>query len=155
MHTRKLNKFWHQSSSFITTLQAGANCKFMRFVDIQISCGCKPGYYARKGSHTGTVKIDLHKFCHSQLPWNSHIFKILCGKKEKLEIAVLLFWSKKTVSTIKWHLSENLTFQNLSKNRKLLPAEKFGSILAFDKDSKRKLLSLRSISTKSFIKKIC
>ena len=38
--------------------------------------------------------------------------------------------------------SENLTFQNLLKNRKLLPAEKFGNILAFDKESKRKLLSL-------------
>ena len=39
--------------------------------------------------------------------------------------------------------SENLTFQNLLKNRKLLPAEKFGNILAFDK-SKRKILSLIS-----------
>ena len=34
--------------------------------------------------------------------------------------------------TIKWHLSESLTIQNLLKNRKLLSAEKFGNILAFD-----------------------
>ena len=45
--------------------------------------------------------------------------------------------------------SENFTFQNLLKSRKLLPAEKFGNILAFDK-YKRKLLSL--ISADSFIK---
>ena len=37
-----------------------------------------------------------------------------------------------------------------AKNRKLLPAEKFGNILAFDKESKRKLLLL--ISVDSFIK---
>ena len=52
--------------------------------------------------------------------------------------------------TIKWHLSESPTFQNLLKHRKLLPAEKFGNILAFDKESKTKLLSL--ISADSFIK---
>ena len=45
--------------------------------------------------------------------------------------------------TIKLHLSESLTFQNLFKNRKLLPAEKFRNILAFDKESKTKLISSR------------
>ena len=44
--------------------------------------------------------------------------------------------------TVKWHLSENLTFQNLLKYRKLLPAEKFGNVLAFDKESKTKPLPL-------------
>ena len=39
-------------------------------------------------------------------------------------------------------LSESLTFQNPLKNKKLLVAETFGNILAFDKESKRKLLSL-------------
>ena len=63
-------------------------------------------------------------------------------------IAVLAL-SKKTVAT-KWHLSENLTFQNVLKNIKLLPAEKFGNILAFEKESKRKPLSL--IWVDSFIK---
>ena len=46
--------------------------------------------------------------------------------------------------TIKRYLSESLTFQNLLKNRKLLPAEKFANILTFDKESKTKLLSLAS-----------
>ena len=36
------------------------------------------------------------------------------------------------------------------KNRKLLPAETFGNMFAFDKESERKLLSL--ISADSFIK---
>ena len=35
--------------------------------------------------------------------------------------------------TISVRESENLIFQNLFKNRKLLAAEKFGNILAFDK----------------------
>ena len=39
-------------------------------------------------------------------------------------------------------MSKSLTFQNLLKNRKLLPAETFWNILAFDKESKNKLLSL-------------
>ena len=52
---------------------------------------------------------------------------------EKLKVALWLFSSKKTAS-IKWHLlSKNIPFQNLLKNRNLLPAEKFGTILAFDK----------------------
>ena len=44
--------------------------------------------------------------------------------------------------TVKWNLSDSLTFQNLLKNKKLLPAEKFRNILVFDKESKTKLLSL-------------
>ena len=47
-------------------------------------------------------------------------------------------------------MTENLTLQNLLKNRNLLPAEKFGNILAFDKELKRKLQSLTSAD--SFIK---
>ena len=49
------------------------------------------------------------------------------------------FQEKKRTATIKWHLLENLTFQNLLQNRKLLPAEKLGNVLAFDKESKRRL----------------
>ena len=52
--------------------------------------------------------------------------------------------------TTKWHLSDRLKFQYLLKNRKLLPAEKSGDILAFNKESKTKLLSL--ILADSFIK---
>ena len=76
---------------------------------------------------------------------------------EKLKIAVFpiiykmwLFSSKKTVSKIEWYLSGNLTFQNLLRKRKLLPAENFWNILAFDKESSRKLLNLTSAD--SFIK---
>ena len=48
-------------------------------------------------------------------------------------------------------MSENLTFQNLlKKDRKVLTAEQFGNIMSFDKESKRKPLSLTSV--KSFIK---
>ena len=47
-------------------------------------------------------------------------------------------------------MSDSLTFQNLLKNRKLLPAEKFENFLAFDKECKIKLLSL--ISAGSCIK---
>ena len=43
--------------------------------------------------------------------------------------------------------------QNLLKNRKLLPAGKLGNIFAFDKESKRKLLSL--MSADSSIKNKC
>ena len=59
-------------------------------------------------------------------------------KKKNRKSCIGFFPSKKTV-TIKLHLSENLTtFQNQLKNRKLLPAEKFGNNLDFDKGSKRK-----------------
>ena len=47
--------------------------------------------------------------------------------------------------TIKWHLSESPTFQTLLKNRKLLPPEKFGNVLAFDKESKTKKTVLLKI----------
>ena len=48
-------------------------------------------------------------------------------------------------------MPESLTFQNLLKNRKLLPGEKLENFLAFDKESKTKLLSLTVISADSFI----
>ena len=35
-------------------------------------------------------------------------------------------------------MPENLLFQNMLKIRKLLPTEKFGNILTFDTESKRK-----------------
>ena len=59
----------------------------------------------------------------------------------------MAFSSKKTISKIKWHLTENLTFQNLLENRNLLLAEKFWNILAFDKESERKLVTLISAGT--------
>ena len=35
----------------------------MQLLDFKNPCGCIPGYQTRKGLHTGTVKIDPHKFC--------------------------------------------------------------------------------------------
>ena len=32
-------------------------------MDLKNSCGCIPGYQARKGLNAGTVKIDPHRFC--------------------------------------------------------------------------------------------
>ena len=32
-------------------------------MNLKNSCGRIPGYQARKGLHTGTVKIDPHRFC--------------------------------------------------------------------------------------------
>ena len=61
-------------------------------------------------------------------------------KQKNRKYPYWLLSSNKTV-TMKLHLSENLTFQNLLKIRKPLAAEKFGNILAFHKESKRKLLS--------------
>ena len=126
----------------------------MQLVDLQISCGCiQARYQARKGLHIGQLKLTQINFAML----NSHVivtFKIyqkplfLCGKTE-LKIVVLVFVSKKNVIINNKMASENFTFQNLLKSRKLLLAEKFGNILAFDK-YKRKLLSL--ISADSFIK---
>ena len=31
-------------------------------MDLKNSCGCIPNYQARRGLHTGTVKIEPHKF---------------------------------------------------------------------------------------------
>ena len=59
-----------------------------------------------------------------------------------MKITVLAFFKHAGKLRIKWHLSESLKFQNLLKNRKLLPAEMFGNILAINKESKRKLLLL-------------
>ena len=110
-----------------------------------------------KKVYAGTVKNDPREVCHLKYPCNSYIFKIYqkyllsCSETEKVKLAVFpiiykmwLFAINKTVSKTKWHLSENIPFLNLLKNRKLLPAEKLWNILAFDKESKRELLTLRS-----------
>ena len=114
------------------------------------------GCQARKGQHTWTVKIDQHKFCHLKQS-RKVIYLILIKityfyvvkQKNRKKLLFFFFLSNKTV-TIKLHLSENLTFQNLLKIIKPLAVEKFGNILAFDKESKRKLLP--HISADSFTK---
>ena len=57
-------------------MRAGANCKLMELVNLQISCGCTPGNEAGKGLHKGTFKIDSHKCFHLNYSYNSYIFKI-------------------------------------------------------------------------------
>ena len=96
--------------------------------------------------HRETVKLKLTHINFVTL--NSHVTVIYVRfikstyfyvvKLKNRKSCISFFSSKKTV-TIKLHLSENLTtFQNLLKNRKLLPAEEFGNIMDFDKESKRK-----------------
>ena len=75
----------------------------MQLVDLQISCGSTPGSQARKDLHTGTVKIDPHKFLHLKYPYNSYSFKIYkkylfsCCKTETLKITVLAFFKQENL----------------------------------------------------------
>ena len=95
------------------------------------------------------------KLIHINFAILSYIFNFypkqlfLSGKTEKLKIAALAFFTQgknyKIMTSVR-----NLTFKNLLKNIKLLPAEKFGNILAFGKFCKRKRLSI--MSANSFIK---
>ena len=129
----KLNKFWHQFLSFITTLCAGANSKFMKLMDLNISYGCTKDI--KQGLNTGTVKIKLNHINFVIL--SNHVTVIYLRFIKNIYFYVIIFLSV----TIKLRLSENLTFQNLLKKRKLLPAKKFRNILDLEKESKRKLLS--------------
>ena len=70
------------------------------------------------------------------------------AKQKNRKYLCWLFSSKKTV-TIKLYLSENFTFQNLLKNRKLLPAEKLETSWLLTKNLKE---SYYHISADSFIK---
>ena len=131
MHVSKRNKFWHQLSSFITTLCTGVNYKCIQLVDLKTSCGCTQAIKQEKVYTQGQLKLTHINF--SIL--NSHVTVIFLRFIKNTYFYVVkqtnrkqlhwLFLSKKTV-TVKQHLSENLTFQNLLKNRKLLPAKKFG-----------------------------
>ena len=61
-------------------------------------------------------------------------------KQKIVNSCIDFFQARKLLQSIKLNLSENLTFQNLLKNRKPLPAEKLGKILVFEKEFKRKQL---------------
>ena len=127
----------------IITLWASVNCKFMHLIwlTFRFHVGVQHRLcQAREGLHAETVIIDPYKFCH--------LITVIYFRFIRNTNCIGFFQAGKLLT--KWHLSESLSFQNLLKNRKLLPAEKFGNILAFDKESKRKLLSL--ISADSFIK---
>ena len=101
--------------------------------------------YTRLSSKTRSTHRNSHIIAIKQL-YISYIFKIYkkhlfsCYKTETLKITVFAFFKQRKL-TIKLHLSESLTFQNHLKNRKLLPAKKFGNILDFEKESKTKLIS--------------
>ena len=46
------------------TKSAGANCKFMQLVKLQISVWVYTQAIKQEGLHTGTATYDPHKFCH-------------------------------------------------------------------------------------------
>ena len=126
----------------------------MQVVDLHISCGCTQAIKQQKVYPEGQLKLSHINFVilnsHIRVMFKihqKHVFNAL--KQKNWKSLYWLFSCKKNVK-IKWDLSQNLTFQNLLKNRKLLPDENFGNISAFDKESKKKLLSL--ISANSFIK---
>ena len=79
-------------------LWAGANCIFHVVGGPSSFMWVYIGYQARKGLHTGTVKINPHKFCHLKYPCNSHIFKIyqihlfLFGETKKIENSCIGFF---------------------------------------------------------------
>ena len=100
-HISKLNKFWHQLSSFITTLWDGVNYKFIQLVNLKNSCGCIPGYQVRKGLHTGTVKIDPHKLCcNNVFLWDcmgkGAFIKRMDGCSQKLQYTNTIMEKKQT-----------------------------------------------------------
>ena len=122
----------------------------MQLVHLQILCECTYlGHQARR--HTGTVKIDLDKFCHLKKPCNSHNLRFI-------KTLIFMWWNKNKkwldcfffqarTLTIKWHLPEKLIFQNLLKNRNLLPAEKLYWLLISNLKE-----SYYHVSADSFIK---
>ena len=73
-------------------------------MDLQISCGCTPGYQASKGLHIRILKIDPHKCFHIKHPYNNYIFKIYqkhyfyaVYKTKKMKIIVLAFFKQENL----------------------------------------------------------
>ena len=104
----------------------------MQLVDLKNSSGCIPGYQVRKGLHTGTVKIDPHKFCHLKQLCKSYdlpkrlIFRQL---KTKFGNSFIGFFKTRKLTIYKMtSVRKPYTFQSLLQNKTLLPAEKFGNI---------------------------
>ena len=63
-----------------------------------------PGYQARNGLHTRTLKIDPYKCFHRKYPYNSFIFKIYqkhyfyaADKIKKLKIIALAFFNQENL----------------------------------------------------------
>ena len=131
--------------SFITTFWAGVKYKLMQLVTLIFHVSvCIQTIKQEKVYTHGELKL-IHINLSFQIASNSYIFKIyqkqlfLCGKTKNWKYLYWFFSSKKNVTT-KWHLSsENLSFQNLLKLRKLFPDEEFGDILTCDKEFLKKV----------------
>ena len=103
-------------------------------MDLKISCGCIPGYQARKGLHTGTVKkltqinfVILNSYVEViYLRFIKNIYRQL---KTKFGNSCIGFFPKRKLIIYKMtSVRKSYTFQNLLKNITLLPAEKFRNI---------------------------
>ena len=115
MHISKLNKFWHQLSSFITTLWDGVNYKFIQLVDLKNSCG--------------SVIRQEKVYTQGQLKL-THINFVILNSYVKV---IYLRFIKNTLRRLKKENVETnsswiVFFSKSVKNEKLLPAEKFGNI---------------------------
>ena len=71
-------------------------------MDLKNSCGCIPGYQARKGLHTETVKTDPHKFCHLKykISQNTKTLTFRQLKTYNLGTAVLAFFKQENLLII-------------------------------------------------------
>ena len=82
MYAIKLNKFWHQLSSFITLLWDDANGKFMQLMDLQISYGCAQAIKQEMVYSQGQLKLTHITFAIL------HFYAV----KQEFKMAVLAFF---------------------------------------------------------------
>ena len=107
-----MSKFWHHLSSFITTLWDSVNYKFIQLLDLKNSCGCIPGYQARKGLHTGQLKLT-HNHVNFVILNNSCVKVIFRQLKKNIKLGnscIGFFQTQENLQYIKWHLSGNLLY---------------------------------------------
>ena len=100
----KLNKFWHQFLSFITTLCAGANSKFMKLMDLNISYGCTKDI--KQGLNTGTVKIKLNHINFVIL--SNHVTVIYLRFIKNIYFYVIKYCYNKITSVRKSNISKSV-----------------------------------------------
>ena len=128
MHTSKVNKFGHQLSSFITTLWAGANCKFMQLVNLTFTSECTtPQAMKQEMVYTQRQLRLTHK---NFAILNSHITVIyLRFKKHLLSKTFIFMWQNRKIKnscieffetrnllyTIKWHVRKSYISKSLKK----------------------------------------
>ena len=100
----KLNKFWHQFLSFITTLCACANSKFMKLMDLNISYGCTKDI--KQGLNTGTVKIKLNHINFIIL--SNHVTVIYLRFIKNIYFYVIKYCYNKITSVRKSNISKSV-----------------------------------------------